>query len=175
MVRDRGKGDEREIAFRRGSCARVWGRSCVLSLSKEIAAIRESSGDDALWGSLKRPQREGLPSSKIGILVENEIETTVVARTDERFVFAKNEGIERASIFRASNSNGYAILAALRLDSNNFCRDGFHGCFLCLTSPQMGPVFKASGTERHQRRSESGRDSHRLPMKSNFFARGILL
>jgi hypothetical protein len=63
--------------------------------------------------SLKRPQREGLPSSKIGILMKNKIKTTAVARTDERFVFAKNKGIERASIFPASNANDYAVLAVL--------------------------------------------------------------
>ena len=47
-----------------------------------------------LAGSLKRPQREGLPSFKVGILVKNKIKTTVTARADVRFVFAKNEGIE---------------------------------------------------------------------------------
>jgi len=45
-------------------------------------------------GSVKRPQREGLPSFKLGILVKNKIKTTVMARADVRFVFAKNEGIE---------------------------------------------------------------------------------
>jgi hypothetical protein len=54
-------------------------------------------------GALERPQREGLPSFKIGILVKNKIKTPVVARTDERFVLAKNKGIERAPIFPASN------------------------------------------------------------------------
>jgi hypothetical protein len=44
--------------------------------------------------SVKRPQREGLPSFKLGILVKNKIKTTVTARADVRFVFAKNEGIE---------------------------------------------------------------------------------
>lgn len=102
----------------------------VFFLSKVMAATRENSGDNALQGSLKRPQREGLSSSKIGILMKNKIKTTVVARTDERFVFAKNKGIERASIFPASNANGYAVLAVLRLDSNNFGRNGFHWCFL---------------------------------------------
>jgi hypothetical protein len=122
-------------------------------------------------GSLKRPQREGLPSFKIGILVKNKIKTTVVARTDERFVFAKNKGIERASIFPASNSNGYAVLVALRLDSNNFCRNGFHWALSISDFAADGPVFKASGTERHQRRRERMVNSHRLPMKSSFFAR----
>jgi hypothetical protein len=106
-------------------------------------------------------------------LVKNKIKTTVVARTDERFVFAKNKGIERASIFPASNSNGYALLAALRLDSNNFGRNGFHWCFLVSWSDFAadGSVFKTSGTERHQRRRESQKDSPRSPIKSNFFAR----
>ena len=62
--------------------------------------------------------------------MENKIKTTVVTRTDERFVFAKNKGVERAPIFPASNSNGYAVLAVLRLDSNNFGRNGFHWYFL---------------------------------------------
>jgi hypothetical protein len=55
-----------------------------------------------------------LPSYKIGILVKNKIKTNVIARTDEEFVFAKNKGIERASIFRSNNSNVYAVLAALQ-------------------------------------------------------------
>ena len=72
------------------------------------------SRDDASWESLKRPHRERLPSFKIGILVKNKIKTPVVARTNERFVFAKNKGIERPSIFRFFNSNRYAELPALR-------------------------------------------------------------
>jgi glycosyltransferase A (GT-A) superfamily protein (DUF2064 family) len=32
-----------------------------------LKVVRQSSRDDALWGSLKRPQREGLPSPKTGI------------------------------------------------------------------------------------------------------------
>jgi len=63
-------------------------------------------------------------------LVKNKIKTTVVARTDEGFVCAKNKGIERASIFRSFNSNGYTVLATLRFDSNNFGWNGFHWCFL---------------------------------------------
>ena len=31
--------------------------------------------------------------------MKNKIKTTVVARTDERFVLAKNKGVERAPIF----------------------------------------------------------------------------
>jgi hypothetical protein len=82
-----------------------------------------------LAGSLKCPQGEGLPSFEVRVLVKNKIKTTVVARTDERFVFAENKGIERASIFRSFNSNGYAVLATLHLDSNNFGWNGFHWCF----------------------------------------------
>jgi hypothetical protein len=101
--------------------------------------------------------------------VKNKIKTTVVARTDERFVFAKNKGIERASVFPASNSNGDAVLVALPLDNNNFGRNRFHLGFLGLTSPELGSVFETSGTERHRRRGESERDSHRSPIKSELF------
>ena len=47
-------------------------------------------------------------------------------------------------------------IVALFIDSKDFCGNGGHlRHFLRLTSPEMGPVFKASGTERHQRRRES--------------------
>jgi hypothetical protein len=49
-------------------------------------------------GSLKHPRREGLPSFKIGI-VKNKIKTTVVARTDERFVFAKTRVLKEPRYF----------------------------------------------------------------------------
>ena len=41
--------------------------------------------------------------------------------------------------------------------------------FLRLTSPEMAPAFKASGTERHQRRRESSRYSRLSPTKSSLF------
>jgi hypothetical protein len=108
------------------------------SLLSKHAAIREVP-ETMLAGSLKRPQGEDLPSFEIGVLVKNKIKTTVVARTDERFVFTKNKGIERASIFRSFNSNGYAVLATLRLDSNNFGWNGFHWWLIGLISPEMDP------------------------------------
>ena len=39
--------------------------------------------------------------------------------------------------------------------------------FLCLTSPEMGPVVKASGTERHQWRRENSGHSPLSPIKSS--------
>jgi hypothetical protein len=58
--------------------------------------------------------------------------------------------------FSEFDLNEHSVLAALLIDSKDFCRDGSHlRHFLRLTSPEMEPVFKASGTERHQRRRES--------------------
>jgi hypothetical protein len=135
---------------------------------KELRPFAKRPGDDARGGSLKCPQRERLPSYKIGILMKNKIKTTVMARTGEGFVFAKNKGIERASIFRSCNSNGYAVLAALGLDSNNFGRNDFHWCFFGLTSPEMDPSSKLR-PRRGITGRESARYSHRSSMKSNFF------
>ena len=42
--------------------------------------------------------------------------------------------------------------------------------FLRPTSPEMGPAFKASGTERHQRRRKSSEHSRFLSPKSRRFA-----
>jgi hypothetical protein len=77
--------------------------------------------------------------------VKNKIKTPIVARTDERFVPAKNKGVERAPIFPASNANGYAVLGVLRLNSNNFGRNGFHWCASQSDFTGDGSVFESFG------------------------------
>jgi hypothetical protein len=52
--------------------------------------------------------------------------------------------------------NEYSVLAALLIDSKNFCGDGSH--FLRLTSPEMPPVFKDSGPRKGARGGERVRD-----------------
>jgi hypothetical protein len=56
---------------------------------RKNAAIREAP-ETMLAGSLKRPQREGLPSFKVGILVINKIKKTVTARTDDGLFLPKS-------------------------------------------------------------------------------------
>jgi hypothetical protein len=76
--------------------------------------------------------------------------------------------VERTQIFFEFDLNEHSVLAALLIDGKDFCGDGSHlGHFLRLTSPEMCPVVKASGTERHQRRRESSGHSPLSPIKSS--------
>jgi hypothetical protein len=105
------------------------------------------------------------------MLKVNEIKPTVVTSADERLVVSKNECDERASIICSSDSNNHVILINQPTGGDNYCGNGCHWCFPGLTSPEMGPVFKASRTERHQRRRKSAEYSQLSRRKSTTFAK----
>ena len=68
------------------------------------------------------------------------------------------------SIFRV-RSNKHTVLTALLYHIEDFCGNWSQFESLSsLTSPEMGPVVKASGTERHLRRRESSGHSPLSPI-----------
>jgi hypothetical protein len=73
---------------------------------------------------LNRPERELFSGLKAGILGINEIKPTVVTGAEQRLAGAKNQGVERASIFRERNPDNNMKLVALPIDGNNFCGNG---------------------------------------------------
>jgi hypothetical protein len=126
-------------------------------LLKKIASARKGSGDDASWGITEASQRERLPSFEIGILVKNKIKTTIVARTNERFVFAKKKSIERVSIFHAFDSNRYTRNWPLGVSTAITSQEWLSSVLLGLTSPEMDPSsnFGHGGTRGAARMEES--------------------
>lgn len=79
-----------------------------------------------MLGLLNRPQRKPLSCFKTWIFVVNKLKPTFVTETDGRFVFSECKGVERASIFRESNSNNYLVLVGLIFDSKDFRENGGH-------------------------------------------------
>ena len=79
----------------------------------------------------------------------------MVTGAGERFTFSESQGVKGTEVFIEFDLNEDAVLAALLIDSKDFSGDRGHMChFLRQTSAEMGPVFKASGTERHQGKRE---------------------
>jgi hypothetical protein len=60
---------------------------------------------------------------KSGMLQVNEIKPTVVTSTDERFVFSKSKGGERASIICNPNANDHVVLVDQPMGGYNYCGD----------------------------------------------------
>jgi hypothetical protein len=105
--------------------------------------------------SHNRPERERFPCFKTRISVVKKVKPTAVAGTGERFALSEPQSVERTQIFIKFDLNEYSVLAALLVHGKDFCGNGGHlRHFLRLTSPEMAPVFKASGTVRHRRRIE---------------------
>jgi hypothetical protein len=128
-----------------------------LSYLKKLCQLARDPEMMLRGGSLKRPQRERLPSFEIGILVKNKIKTTIVARTNERFVFAKKKSIERVSIFHAFDSNRYTRNWPLGVSTAITSQEWLSSVLLGLTSPEMDPSsnFGHGGTRGAARMEES--------------------
>ena len=80
--------------------------------------------------------------------------------------------MERTQIFFEFDLNEHSVLAALLIDGKDFCGDGSHlGHFLRLTSPEVRPVYKASGTGRHRCKRELATLAHFIVKIQSVFAR----
>ena len=76
--------------------------------------------------------------------------------------------------FSEFDLNEHSVLAALLIDSKDFCGDGSHFASLSTSDFAAGATLlqKFRHTERRQRRRESGRYSPLSPTKSSLFASG---
>ena len=77
--------------------------------------------------------------------------------------------------FSEFDLNEHSVLAALLIDSKNFCGDGSHFASLS-TSDFAGDATRLQRfrpTERRQRRRESSGHSRLSPMKSSLFAKRL--
>jgi hypothetical protein len=81
--------------------------------------------------------------------VVNKIKLTVVRKTRERFLSSEFKVWNESRSFSSSSLNEYSVSSALLATVRTFAEMGVilrH--FLRLTSPEMPPVFKDSGTRR---------------------------
>jgi hypothetical protein len=80
--------------------------------------------------SLNGPEGKLFSCFNAGILKIDQIKMSVMTRTREWFVFAKDKGVVGASVLRDPNSNGHAVSLALSVDCENFCGNGGQRCLL---------------------------------------------
>jgi hypothetical protein len=80
------------------------------------------------------PKREWPTGFEARIDAIDEVKTAVVTRADERLLFTKRQGVERASKFSKHDLDDDQVLIALSINGENFGYDGSHlRQFLCST------------------------------------------
>jgi hypothetical protein len=92
--------------------------------------------------------------------VVNKIKLTVVRKTRERFLSSEFKVWNESRSFSSSSLNEYSVSSALLATVRTFAEMGVilrH--FLRLTSPEMPPVFKDSGTRRGARGGIGSQDT----------------
>ena len=110
---------------------------------------------------------------KTGIPAVKEVKLTVVAGARERFIFSESQRVEGAKVLSDFGLNEDSVLAALLIDSKNFCGDGSHFASLS-TSDFAGDATRLQRfrpTERRQRRRVNSGYSPLSPIKSSLFSK----
>jgi hypothetical protein len=104
----------------------------VAADDRRQVVLAQAPAQGAVCGLLrsptKRPEREGLPRPKAGILVVDQLKPAVFQGTAVGFPLPENQGIEGTSVFRDSDLNNHLVVHALLLGRHDFCGNRGHEC-----------------------------------------------